>query len=73
MEERTNVTYGRGAPELVAGVMQINFRIPAGIAIDNSVPLTIQVGGILADAAVTVAVANEMLSSNVRQRYSASQ
>jgi uncharacterized protein (TIGR03437 family) len=53
-----NVTYAGGAPSLVAGVMQVNIQIPAGIALGNSVPLTIQVGGILSQADVTVAVTN---------------
>ena len=53
-----NVTYAGGAPGLVAGVMQINAQIPAGITAGNSVPLTIEVGGILAQAEVTVAVNN---------------
>src|SRR4029077_6290084 len=42
------VTYAGGAPGLIAGVMQINVQIPAGISTGNSVPLTIQVGGVLA-------------------------
>jgi len=53
-----NITYAGGAPGLVAGLMQINAQIPAGITAGNSVPLTIEVGGILAQTEITVAVAN---------------
>jgi uncharacterized protein (TIGR03437 family) len=38
--------------------MQVNIQIPAGIAPGNSVPLTLQVGGILSQTDVTVAVTN---------------
>jgi uncharacterized protein (TIGR03437 family) len=53
-----NLSYAGGAPGLVAGVMQINAQIPTGITAGNSVPVMIQVGGILAQAEITIAVAN---------------
>jgi uncharacterized protein (TIGR03437 family) len=56
--KNANVTYSGGAPGLVAGLVQINAQIPTGITTGNSVPVTIQIGGIPAQMEVTIAVGN---------------
>jgi uncharacterized protein (TIGR03437 family) len=50
------VVYAGGAPGEVAGVMQINARIPLGIA-GNSAPVVVQVGAASSQPGVTIAVA----------------
>jgi uncharacterized protein (TIGR03437 family) len=49
--------YAGQAPNMVAGVMQINAQIPSGIQAGNAVPVVVQVGGISTQAGVTIAVA----------------
>jgi uncharacterized protein (TIGR03437 family) len=44
------------APGEVAGVMQIDFRIPAGIAPGSAVPVSIRVGSRTSQFGVTIAV-----------------
>ncbi len=46
------------APNVVAGVMQINAQIPSGIQAGNAVPVVVQVGGVSTQAGVTIAVGN---------------
>jgi len=50
------VQYAGAAPGLVAGVLQVNGRIPTGIATGPSVPLLLTVDGIKSQAGVTLAV-----------------
>jgi uncharacterized protein (TIGR03437 family) len=50
------VQYAGGASGLVAGVMQVNAVVPAGVASGSAVPVTIEVGGISSQAGVTLAV-----------------
>ena len=50
------VLYAGGAPGLVAGVLQVNVRIPASTPADASVPIMVGVGGAPTQAGVTVAV-----------------
>ena len=50
------VSYQGAAPGLVAGVMQINVQLPAGIAPGATVPVTMTVGSTVALNTVTVAV-----------------
>ena len=50
------VSYQGGAPGLVAGVMQINAQVPAGVAPGPAVPVTICAGGVAGLNTVTVAV-----------------
>jgi uncharacterized protein (TIGR03437 family) len=38
--------------------MQVNVQIPAGVATGGTVPVTVSVGGVAAQAGVTVAVTN---------------
>ena len=56
--QQANVQYAGGAFGLVAGVMQVNLQIPAGIAPGNSVPVTLQVGTATTPPGVTIAVTN---------------
>jgi len=50
-----DVLYAGAAPQLVAGVLQINARIPVG-TLPGDAPLTFSVGGVSSPAGVTVAV-----------------
>jgi uncharacterized protein (TIGR03437 family) len=50
--------YAGGAPGLVAGLMQVNVRIPAGIAVGNAVPVVLRVGGAVGQSGVTISVAD---------------
>jgi uncharacterized protein (TIGR03437 family) len=52
------VQYAGAAPQLVAGVMQINVQVPTGIAASGAVPVVLTVGGV-ASPAVTIAVASQ--------------
>ena len=45
-----------GAPGQVAGLLQINAVVPAGVTPGDTVPVTIQVGGATSQAGVTIAV-----------------
>jgi uncharacterized protein (TIGR03437 family) len=56
--QQANVQYAGGALGLVAGVMQVNLQIPAGIAPGNSVPVTVQIGTVTTPTGVTIAVSN---------------
>jgi uncharacterized protein (TIGR03437 family) len=51
--------YAGGAPGEIAGVMQINVRIPANLAPGTAVPVTVQVPGYASSQpGVTIAVGN---------------
>jgi len=50
------VLYAGGAPGLVAGVMQVNVRIPEAVLPGSAVPILLQVGGFSSPSGVTVAV-----------------
>jgi len=50
-----DVQYAGGAPTLVAGVLQVNAKIPAGVTPGN-VPVVIIIGGVESQANLTVAV-----------------
>ncbi len=53
------VTYAGAVPTQVAGLVQVNVQIPAGIAAGSAVPVTLAVGGIQStQSAVTIAVSN---------------
>jgi uncharacterized protein (TIGR03437 family) len=54
--QTATVTYQGAAPGLVAGVMQINAQIPAGVAPGAAVPVIVSAGGTAGLNAVTVAV-----------------
>ena len=55
---QAEVPYAGPAPQMVAGVMQVNARIPAGIAASPAVPLVLRVGNVDSQAGVTVAVSS---------------
>ncbi len=46
-----DVVYAGAAPGFVSGLLQVNARIPAGVAPGNSVPVTVTVGGIVSNTA----------------------
>jgi uncharacterized protein (TIGR03437 family) len=50
--------YAGQAPNVVAGVMQINAQIPSGTQAGNAIPVVVQVGGVSTQAGVTIAVGN---------------
>jgi uncharacterized protein (TIGR03437 family) len=50
------VLYAGGAPGLVAGLLQVNARVPQGVAAGPAVPITLVVGTALSQPGVTVAV-----------------
>jgi uncharacterized protein (TIGR03437 family) len=50
------VQYAGGAPGLVAGLMQVNVQIPAGIQTGNAVPVLLRVGDAFSPSGVTIAV-----------------
>ena len=50
-----NVLYAGAAPGLVAGVLQVNVQLPAGLAAGNQ-PVVLTIGGVSSPAGVTVAV-----------------
>jgi uncharacterized protein (TIGR03437 family) len=50
-----SVQYAGGAPGLVAGVLQVNVKIPAGAG-SGSVPLLVSIGGQSSQSLITVAV-----------------
>jgi uncharacterized protein (TIGR03437 family) len=50
------VTYAGGAPGEVAGVMQVNLQVPAGVQPGSAVPVVLQVGMASTQSGVTIAV-----------------
>jgi uncharacterized protein (TIGR03437 family) len=50
------LNYAGEAPDLVAGVLQINAVVPAGVQTGDAVPVTLQVGSNFAQSGVTIAV-----------------
>jgi uncharacterized protein (TIGR03437 family) len=51
-----DVQYAGGVPGLVAGFLQVNVRIPTGVAAGSAVPVTLSIGGKTSQANVTLAV-----------------
>jgi uncharacterized protein (TIGR03437 family) len=51
-----DVTYAGAAPGLIAGVAQINVRVPKGLPPNPSAPILLSVGGVTTAAGVTVAL-----------------
>jgi uncharacterized protein (TIGR03437 family) len=50
------VVYAGPAPSLVAGVLQINARIPADVVVSNSVLVRAQIGDKLTQPGLTISV-----------------
>ncbi|HXI41833.1 MAG TPA: hypothetical protein VNH83_17745, partial [Bryobacteraceae bacterium] len=53
---QAEVQYAGAAPDLVAGVLQVNARIPIGIATGPDVPILLDVDGFKSQADLTLAV-----------------
>jgi uncharacterized protein (TIGR03437 family) len=51
------VQYAGGAPGLVAGVLQVNVQVPAGVTPGTAVPIVLNIAGRTTQANVTLAVA----------------
>jgi uncharacterized protein (TIGR03437 family) len=54
--QNAQVKYAGGAPGEVAGLMQVNVQIPAGIATGDAVPVVLRVGSASSQGGVTIAV-----------------
>ncbi len=54
--QNAEVLYQGAAPGLVAGVLQVNARIPANIASGSTVPVVVTIGNVNSQANVTLAV-----------------
>jgi uncharacterized protein (TIGR03437 family) len=54
--QTADILYAGAAPTLVAGVLQINARVPTGITPGASVPVVLAVGTSSSPAAITVAI-----------------
>jgi uncharacterized protein (TIGR03437 family) len=48
--------YHGEAPDAVAGLLQVNAVVPAGIATGSAVPITVSVGGVLSQPGVTISI-----------------
>ncbi len=51
------IDYAGGAPGEVAGLLQVNVQIPAGIP-TGAVPVIIQIGGVRSPTGVTLSIGN---------------
>jgi uncharacterized protein (TIGR03437 family) len=54
--QTAEVLYAGAAPSLVAGVLQVNVRVPANIDPGNNVPVVVTVGNVKSPAGVTMSV-----------------
>jgi uncharacterized protein (TIGR03437 family) len=52
----SNLQYAGGAPEQVAGLLQINVQIPRGVRVGSTVPVSVQIGSASSQGGVTIAV-----------------
>jgi uncharacterized protein (TIGR03437 family) len=50
------VQYAGSAPDAVAGLLQVNAVVPAGVSVGSGVPVVVSVGGVQSQVGVTVAV-----------------
>jgi uncharacterized protein (TIGR03437 family) len=50
------VLYAGGAPGLVAGLVQVNVRVPADVVAGDAVPVVMSVGTATGAAGVTISV-----------------
>ena len=56
--QTATVTYAGAAPTAVAGLLQVNVQIPAGIPTGPAVPVLVSVGGVAAQTGVTLSISN---------------
>jgi uncharacterized protein (TIGR03437 family) len=54
--QSAEIVYAGAAPSYLAGLMQINVKVPASVPIGNTVPILVQVGTVSSQAAVTLAI-----------------
>ncbi|MBV9768270.1 MAG: hypothetical protein JOZ32_01755, partial [Bryobacterales bacterium] len=50
------VSYAGAAPLEVAGLLQVNATVPAGVPTGTSVPVVIKVGAVSSQSGVTIAI-----------------
>jgi trimeric autotransporter adhesin len=50
------VEYAGGSPGSVAGMLQLNVRLPAGLAAGAAVPVSVNIGGVNSRDGVTIAI-----------------
>jgi uncharacterized protein (TIGR03437 family) len=50
------IVYSGEAPHAIAGLLQVNFRVPANAPIGDAIPLVLTVGGVPSSSQVTMAV-----------------
>jgi uncharacterized protein (TIGR03437 family) len=51
-----NVLYAGAAPGLIAGVVQVNVQVPAGVATNAGAPISLQMGSFTSQPGVTVSI-----------------
>lgn len=54
--QQAEVLYAGSAPGLVSGVLQVNARVPAGVAAGSAAPVVVTVGGAGSQSGVTLSV-----------------
>ena len=54
--QNASVEYSGAAPGAVAGLWQINVRVPAGLPANNNTPITLRIGNFGPLTGVTVAI-----------------
>ena len=54
--QTAQVVYAGAAPTLVAGLMQINAQVPAGIAAGSAIPVIVKVGNASSPEGVTISI-----------------
>jgi uncharacterized protein (TIGR03437 family) len=64
-DQIAQVQYAGGAPGEVAGVIQINVKIPRGVQAGSAVPISVQVGRITSQAGVTIRGGRELTNSRI--------
>jgi len=55
-DQSAEVLYAGGAPGIVEGIIQVNVKIPGGVAAGDAVPVVLQVGHRQSQAGITIAV-----------------
>jgi uncharacterized protein (TIGR03437 family) len=58
--QRAEIEYAGVAPNAVAGLFQVNFRVPANAPIGDAIPLVVSVGGVRSSSDVTMAVRSQV-------------